>query len=149
MKKIVITGVALLAVTCACTQQTEKTSTAKAGKNTPEVVKAAFAKEYPEADDLEWEQEGANYEAEFEQNDEEMSVLIDASGKILETEVEIAVESLPAAVKTYVNEHYKAQKIKEAAKIVSAVGITTYEAEIKDGDLLFDANGQFIKAEKE
>jgi len=49
----------------------------------------------------------------------------------------------------YVIKNYLGSKIEEAAKITDAAGKITYEAEIEKGkeeiELIFDANGQFIK----
>lgn len=111
----------------------------------PTPVKTAFQKQYPNAEETKWEKEDGNYEAEFEIEEADYSVLIDASGNILETELEIGIEALPANLKDYVVKNYSGQKIKEAAKITDAKGIVTYEAEIKGKDLIFDSNGNFIK----
>lgn len=78
-------------------------------------------------------------------NKTEQSVLFDAQGNLLETEVEIKLTQLPKGVLEYVKANYKGQKVKEAAKISDAKGTLTYEAEIKGMDLLFDSNGKFIK----
>jgi hypothetical protein len=75
--------------------------------------------------------------------------LIDVSGNILETEVEIKIDELPAKAKEYVSKNYAGQKIKETAKITDSKGVVTYEAEIKGKDLIFDSNGNFIKEVKE
>ena len=73
------------------------------------------------------------------------SILMDAQGNIIETEVEIELNQLPKGVLEYVKANYKGQKVKEAAKITDAKGTLTYEAEIKGMDILFDSTGKFIK----
>ncbi|MCZ2357619.1 MAG: PepSY-like domain-containing protein [Bacteroidia bacterium] len=118
-------------------------------KEVPAVVKSALQKNYPNAKELKWEKEKGNYEAEFEVNETDYSLLIDASGNILETEIEIKVDALPAKVKDYITKNYAGQKIKEATKITSSKGVVTYEAEVKGKDLIFDSNGNFIKEEPE
>jgi len=118
-------------------------------KAVPAAVKTAFQQKYPNAKETKWEKENSNFEAEFEINETDYSVLIDASGNILETEIEIDNNALPSNVRDYVSKNYSGQKIKEAAKITDAKGIVTYEAEIKGEDLLFDSNGNFIKEEKD
>ena len=66
-----------------------QTAFAQASK-VPEAVKMAFAKAYPSADDVDWELEDGHYEVEFEMaDDKEMSIVYDANGALLETEVEI------------------------------------------------------------
>jgi hypothetical protein len=118
-------------------------------KDVPAAVSSAFKHQFSEAKDVDWEKENGNYEAEFKNGKTEQSVVFDASGKLLETEVEIKEDALPAAVREYVTKNYKDQKIKEASKITDADGTVRYEAEIHGKDLLFDSNGNFIKEELE
>ena len=115
------------------------------GDDAPEAVKASFTKLYPSVTKVKWGKEDAYYEAEFEMNKTEMSCLFDATGNLLETETEIAITALPKSASDYVAKNYAGQKIKEASKIVDAKKVTTYEAEVKEGDLIFDDKGTFIK----
>ena len=48
---------------------------------------------------------------------------------------------------TYVKQHYKGAKITEAGKVTDAQGKLSYEAEIKGRDVIFDKEGNFVKAE--
>ena len=114
------------------------------GDNTPAAVKTKFASDYPTVKKVKWDNEDGNYEAHFELNDVETSVLYDATGKKLETEVEIEVSALPKGVMEYVNKNYPKEKVKETAKITDGNGTVTYEAEVKAGDLIFDASGKFL-----
>ncbi len=114
-------------------------------KDVPASAKASLQNKYPAAKELKWEKENGNYEAEFQTNETDYSILFDASGNILETEVEINVDALPANTKSYIQKNYAGKKIKEAAKITDAKGTVTYEAEIKGKDLIFDNNGNFLK----
>lgn len=118
-------------------------------KEVPTVVKSTLQKNYPNAKELKWEKEKGNYEAGFDLNETDYSLLIDISGNILETEIEIKVDGLPAKAKDYVSKNYPGQKIKEAAKITDSKGVVTYEAEVKGKDLIFDSNGNFIKEIKD
>lgn len=116
----------------------------------PAPIVAAFKLKFPQVKEVNWEKEGDQYEAGFEQGKVEMSVLLSASGELLETESEMAPTQLPAAVRAKLASTYKAYKVTEAAKIVTAsTGATTYEAEVSKGgkkmDILFDANGQEVK----
>ena len=113
--------------------------------NVPAPVRTAFLEKFPQVKVEKWEKEEGNYEVEFELNDSEQSVLFDAEGNVLETEVEIDLNQLPKNVLEYVNTRYKGMKVKEASKIIDANGVITFEAEIKGADLLFDSNGTFIK----
>ena len=142
MKKLILMTVAAMITSLTFAQKTQD-------KNVPAIVKTSFLKQYPDAKEVKWEKENGNYEAEFELNETDYSVLLDASGNIIETEIEISVDALPANAKEYVSKNHQGQKIKEAAKITDAKGTVTYEAEIKGTDLLFDSNGVFIKEVKE
>jgi hypothetical protein len=59
------------------------------------------------------------------------------------------VAALPANVVAYVKAHYKGAAIKEGAKITKADGTINYEAEVNKMDVVFDANGKFIKEAKD
>ena len=131
-----------LSLTTFCSAQKIKASAV------PAAVKNKFAALYPNVKSEKWEKEGANYEAEFDQNKSEISVLFDADGNLIETETEIAVSELPQATKDYCAKNFPGKKIHEASKIVSANGTVTYEAEV-DADYIFDASGNFIKKETE
>jgi hypothetical protein len=138
MKKLALMTVAAMITSLTFAQKLQE-------KDVPASVKTAFQKNFPQAKVEMWEKEGVNFEAEFELNKTEQSVLFDAQGNLLETEVEIKLTQLPKGVLEYVKANYKGHKVKEAAKITDAKGTVTYEAEINGMDLLFDSNGKFIK----
>ena len=115
----------------------------------PAVVKTAFAKKYPNITKVKWDKENENYEASFDLNKVDCSVLFDANGNIIETEVEIELNELPKGVLDYVKARYAGKKAKEAAKITDAKGNVTYEVELKGMDVLFDSEGKFIKEVKD
>lgn len=118
-------------------------------KDLPEGLVTSFQKQYPSASHVKWEKEGANFEAEFDLNKVEQSVVFDTKGNMLEMEKEIQVSELPKGVAEYVTKMYKGAKIKEAAMITSSDGTVSYEAEIKDMDILFDSEGKFMKEVKD
>jgi len=78
-----------------------------------------------------------------------MSALYDAKGILKETEIAVTPAELPAVITPYFKEHYKNSTIKETAKITRAGGEINYEIGIKGKDILFDANGKFIKEAKD
>ncbi|MBK8736270.1 MAG: PepSY-like domain-containing protein [Saprospiraceae bacterium] len=138
MKKLALMTVAAMITSLTFAQKLQE-------KDVPAPVKTAFQKNFPQAKVEKWEKEGVNFEAEFELNKSEQSVLFDAQGDIIETEIEIEISELPNGILDYVKKNYKGQSVKEAAKITDTKGTLTYEAEIKGMDLLFDSNGKFIK----
>ncbi len=113
----------------------------------PTAVKDAFAKKYPNIAKVKWDKENENYEASFDLNEYDCSVLFDANGNILETEMEMELNQLPNGVLDYVKNHYN-KKAKEVAKITDSKGTVTFEIELKGMDLLFDSEGKFIKEVK-
>lgn len=137
MKKSVIIVVTLVLSTIAFAQKVKATKV-------PEIVTKSLISKYPNAKNVKWDKEENNYEASFENNKTESSVLFNSNGKIIETEVEISTAQLPKSILSYLSKNYKDQKVKEAAKIISEKGIVTYEAEIKGKDLLFDENGKLL-----
>ncbi|MFM9986078.1 MAG: PepSY-like domain-containing protein [Flavobacteriales bacterium] len=115
----------------------------------PDAVVNAFTAAYPKVTAVEWELEDGMYEAEWEENKMETSVLYTAEGTLVQTETEIAVASLPQSIQDYVTKNLKGQKIKEASKIVAANGTISYEAEVGGKDYIFDSNGNLLSTEEE
>jgi len=123
----------------------------------PAAVTSAFKAKFPNATKTNWEMENANeYEAGFKLNGEEVSANFDNTGKWLETETEIKVSALPAAVQAALTKDFAGFKIEEASKIESAKDGNCYEAEIEKGeetfDVLFSPDGKMLsktKLEKE
>ena len=120
-----------------------------AQKNIPTVVKATFAKNFPSIKVAKWEKENENFEAGFTKDGMACSALISAKGKLLESETEIDLTTLPAPCIEYVAKNYPSKKLQSAAKIIDFNGNVTYEAAIKGLDLIFDTKGTFIKSAKD
>jgi Putative beta-lactamase-inhibitor-like, PepSY-like len=144
MKKTLL--LLVTAVLAAGAAQAQKVAAAQV----PAAATATFKKTFPTVKTVKWEKEGADYEAGFDMGKAEMSAVITAAGVLKETETEMAVAQLPAPVQKALAANYKACKVTEAAKIVTAAtGATTYEAEIsqagKHRDVLFNADGTEVK----
>ncbi len=117
-----------------------------AQKNPPQAVLTAFNQKFSNAKEVEWSKEkNGDWEAEFEQEDVDMSANFSAAGQGLETETEIAIADLPAPVQAALT----GKKVKEAAKIQRADGTTVYEAEVNRKDLLFDLTGKLLSEAKD
>lgn len=140
MKNVILLAVMAIS-TVGCAQSKEK-------KDVPKVVTEAFAKEYPNTK-VDWDIEEDGFEAEFKLNGKDASADYDKNGNKLATEIEVSESELPSSALSYLKTNYPKSKIKETAKITDSKNVVTYEAEIKiDGknsDLLFDANGSFLK----
>lgn len=141
MKKIIGALVIVLSTAIALYAQEDKGKHATPTKE----AKAGFEKKFPGASATKWEMEGADYEVNFKQKGEKMSAVFASNGTLKETETEIPTTKLPATVTGYVRRHYAGQKIKEAARIVKADGTVSYEAEVGEKDVLFDASGKLLK----
>lgn len=149
MKRYLLLSAATLLLAATGFAQKEKEEKGEKSINPPASIKTAFEKAFPKASKVKWKKEDGDIEAAFTQDGREMSVVYDSKGALKETETDIKVSELPAAVAEYVKRHYKGAKIHEAAKVLKPNGEINYEAEVKDLDLVFDANGKFIKAEKD
>lgn len=121
----------------------------------PKKVQYEFMKLYPKTTEVKWSKESKDeFEAEFKEAGKSVSVVINSEGELKETETKIDIKDLPKSVEPFVMKNYKDYKITEAAKIIDAKGVLTYEAEIsKDKekkDLLFDKDGKSVvkKVEK-
>ncbi|MCW3121216.1 MAG: hypothetical protein JWQ38_708, partial [Flavipsychrobacter sp.] len=137
-----------IVVAWACFMVTNQ-SMAQGKVKVPDAAKKSFSAKYPGATKVKWEKEDADYEVNFSENGIKMSVVFDGQGKLVETENEVSVSSLPAKTMDYVKEHYKNSKVKGAAKITKANGEVFYEAEINKTALIFDANGKYVKTAKD
>ena len=140
MKKFLFVALAAILTTCSFGQKTSK-------DNIPQVVKDALKKSFSTAQNEKWEKENQNFEAEFKFNHDEVSALFSPEGKLLETEVEIAIGELPSSVVNYITKNLSGKQIKEASKITDAAGKVSFEAEVGGKDYIFDASGNLLKSE--
>jgi len=144
MKKIILT---CAAAGCFLFSTTLMAQSVKAGAVSA-AAKAALAKKYPAAKKVTWEKEDGNFEANWGgKSGEDMSVQFTPAGAFVEQVEAMPVSALPAGVAAYVKAHYKGAKITEAGKVTDAKGAISYEAEVKGKDVIFDAKGNFVKAE--
>lgn len=119
----------------------------------PSAVTSAFKSKFPAATKTSWEMEKDDYEANFNMNGEEMSANFDKTGKWLETETEIKVSALPAAVSATLKKDFAGYKINEASKVESVENGSCYEAEVEKGeetlDVLLTQDGKVLSKTKE
>ena len=141
MKKLITFTACITAITFAAFAQK------KDDGKVPQTVKTSFAKQYPGVA-TKWEKENGKYEASFKKDGNTMSALFEKNGTMTESETDIKVSALPAAILAYVKANYKGKTIKEGAKITKADGTVMYEAEVDGKDVIFDNNGKFLKVMK-
>jgi hypothetical protein len=116
-------------------------------KDIPSSVKKIYDSIYPKAGNTSWKMKNGNYEATSGKDKEEISVLLDKDGKLVETRSVIDIAVLPQPISAYVIKNYPGAKISKACSVVSADGKMTYLAEVGEVSLMFDAKGNFIKSE--
>jgi hypothetical protein len=118
--------------------------------NVPSAVKNENMLRYPESktQNITWETEKGNYEANWGgQDGEANSVTYTPSGTFVEIVNAIPVSQIPQSANNYINQHYKTAQFGDVGKVLDAQGKTSYEAEINGKDVIFDANGNFVKSE--
>jgi hypothetical protein len=120
----------------------------------PELVRAAFEKEYPGKTPVWYEEyvgddnDEIRYEAKYNVNNTTKALAIyDNSGNMKAYELQIPLSKLPPKAQTYLKKNYPAKAIKEIAVVVDDQNKTTYEVGVqKDSkfyDVIFDKNGGF------
>lgn len=110
----------------------------------PEAVLNAFNTIYPDADNVEWEAEGAYFEGGIKINDMVTSVLFDANGSVIQTESQISESDLPEGATDYISKNLNNGQIDEAAKITDPSGKISYMAEVKGSEYMFDQDGKLL-----
>jgi hypothetical protein len=144
MKKLLTLFICMVIVVCNYAQ--------KPKEETPAPAKAAFAAKYPTAEKVKWSVEKpGEFEVEFMLNKVANSVLYDAAGKLLETEVEIKEAELPQDVKSTIAKEFEGYILNEIEMSTDAKGTITYKMEaVKWNDKLqlsFDASGKLLSKE--
>jgi len=117
-------------------------------KDLPSSVMDAFHKDYPNAKKCYWGKDSINYEVAFFTGKAPISLTYDTTGKRIITEMQMPVEDLPQGVAAYVQKNYPDEIFKDVAQITDASGIVTYEVQIKDMALEFDAKGNYLESLK-
>ncbi|MBE0643781.1 MAG: PepSY-like domain-containing protein [Bacteroidetes bacterium] len=111
------------------------TLSAVAQPSVPKEVQKAFQAKFSKASDVKWDKENdSEFEAEFMMNDVEMSANFSAKGVWIETETEIAIAKLPAAITQRLAKDFKGYAVKEAASVEKPGKDMTYEVEVRKGE---------------
>lgn len=111
----------------------------------PSVVKNTFGNTFPQATEVEWETNQNNFEADFEVNNVDYSVVIDTTGNIVRQKHDITLKELPEAVTATIDHEFEDGKAEDAEK-VEKDGEIYYQVEIdkffNDEEVVFTADGQ-------
>ncbi len=137
MKKLIL----LIAVVCMISTSYAQVLTSN---EVPPAISKIFVKSHPKVANVEWAKAGDNFKANYVVDSTDRSATYTATGKVIESEKQISVASLPTTVIKYVNENFQDAYVKKASQITSSKGKVNYCVKIKDKTLLFDANGKNI-----
>ena len=93
------------------------------------------------------------YEVELKVNGHNKDVLIDSTGAVVEIEEEMAMASVPAAVKAELEKHIRGGKITMVESVTKNDAIVAYEAHVKTGrkhsEVKVGPDGQLIATESD
>ena len=119
----------------------------------PQAVQSALDKELHGAKATSLEQEDEDgfvaYETEYSANNVKHSVKLSEDGTVLETEEEVAVSAIPAAVTAQIQERFPKATIKEAQRVVSTFFEVTLDANGKEREAKIYANGRPVEEEED
>ena len=117
-------------------------------KDVPAVVTNAFYKDYPNEKKCYWGKDSINYQVAFFMGKAPISVTYDANGKKVITETQMPVEDLPQGIAAYVQKNSPGEIFKEVVQAHDASGVISYEVQVKDMALEFDAKGNYLESLK-
>jgi hypothetical protein len=80
-------------------------------------IQSAFSKKFTAVKKLKWKQEDNEWEAEFRQNEKEMSASFDNSGNWLETETKIKKKDIPSDIFKAINLKFDGWEMEEIERI--------------------------------
>ena len=114
--------------------------------NVPKAVQSAFTKKFPNAEKPVWKKVKENYMVQFKDETKHQAFFA-ADGKWLKTSVVIFEDELLEATSDYIMETYEEFELKQAQKITTNKGKTSYmvilltdEEKVK---LKFDESGEY------
>lgn len=118
-------------------------------ESTPEVVKAAFQKKYPNESDPDWHRDqNDNFESNFKKDGSHYKADFSPDGSWIETERSIKKKQLPEAVRKKLKEDYDAFEIVEIEEVDHHSKGLFYDVELRrygeKTDVAFNAEGQVI-----
>lgn len=137
MKKLIL----LIAVVCMISTSYAQVLTSN---DVPPAISKIFVKSNPKVTNVEWTKVGDNFKANYVVDSTDRSATYTAKGKVIESEKQISVASLPTSVIKYVNDNFSDTYVKRASAITNSKGKLNYCIKIKDMTLLFDTNGKNI-----
>lgn len=118
-------------------------------RDVPLAVRMAFKSANPTVVNPEWRKEKTNYSAKCTVNKTPRTYTYTKTGTLIVHDGKVAIATLPAGVKQYLDKNYPNAAVDKVLKITKPDGTVTYNVEVSNTDLFFDANGKFIKSLKQ
>lgn len=113
----------------------------------PKEVVHNFEKQHPHIN-ADWEVEDSVFEATFTSGGEDVSLLYNKAGDLLQTQNIIKTSAVPEDIKNYLAENKKDQKVTKARKVTKDNGQVNFEVMLERQRLTFTEEGKFIKIAK-
>lgn len=113
----------------------------------PEAVKAAFAKDYKGATDIEWKKDNENFRVSFDMGRVDHKATYNATGATLSFQKEIASSALPAIIAKNIKTKYPNSKIDDV-EWKNTAGKITYKVDLDgqpDVKVWYAEDGSFIE----
>jgi hypothetical protein len=146
VKHFTIMTAVLFSLACTSTKATKLTES----EIPPAVVIKAFEKQFPNAQEAEWEKEEEGYEVEFYQDGKELEIVYSEKGKMIEMEEEIEYKDIPQSLVEALASTYPGMEITQPERITRG-NQTLYELTlVKDNismESVFDEDGNLIEEE--
>jgi hypothetical protein len=134
MKKILLIALGFLATVSYAQQKTE----------IPATVLKKFETMFPGAKIDKWEKKKYGYRVSYELNKIDTKAKFDSTGNLVEKKEKLKATDLPKAAQDYITSKHTGMKAEKVARLTDAKGTVTFEAELKDRDIVFDASGNFV-----
>jgi hypothetical protein len=117
----------------------------------PQSAKDNFEKQYPTAENVEWDNDVINVNVRFTQNGEQMNAEYTNKGIWKNTYQNTTYENLPAEVQDGFNKSkYADRKVTDTKVIHYPAGVTQYRVKVEKNDLqkkylYFDTSGKLVR----
>ena len=139
--KIIVFFTAFLFTTIGFSQGLEK-------DEVPSLVVNNFKKQFPKANDIEWEKHGELFEVEFDtKNGEDNEAWFNKEGKIIKQKTIISKEELTKPILLKLEKEFPNYKITEVEQTIEHK-VSSYEIELKNDtqewEIVMDSKGNII-----
>ncbi len=117
-------------------------------REVPEAVMIAFRKANPGVGNPQWRKEKGCYQAKCMVNKTPRTFTYTKSGTPVVKDAKAAMEALPGAIREYLDKNHRGAVVDKVLRIINPKGTVNYAVEINGTDLIFDANGKYLKTQK-